>query len=271
MVRGEYFYLTMDALERGLIGMKGTMRPFMLAGALMAWIAPAYADLSCHDFLRGVVLGDPDVLRQAADLELPLVQATVREIDNKETDAKGISIAVQMEVVDFCRALPDDTVGSIVATRVKVVNAAIEAAQRQAAEEAAAKKEAAKIAAEAEANPALDKHFPTQILISPNEAALSADQRGAISDHALGCWTTDPGMLDLDRMQVLLTVTTDVAGVARQAVVAPEDEGRVAGDMRLRVFAERAVRAVLDPHCANLPLPQDMLGKTNVVTFRFSP
>ena len=41
--------------------------------------------------------------------------------------------------------------------------------------------------------------------------------------------------------------------------------------MRLRVFSERAVRAVLDPQCANLPLPQNMLGKTNVLTFRFSP
>ena len=51
----------------------------------------------------------------------------------------------------------------------------------------------------------------------------------------------------------------------------PQDKGRVAGDMRLRVFSERAVRAVLDPHCANLPLPRDMLGKTNVLTFRFSP
>jgi hypothetical protein len=102
-------------------------------------------------------------------------------------------------------------------------------------------------------------------------AALSADQRGAIGDHVRACWSTDPGMLDLDKMQVLLTVTTDAAGVARQAVVASEDQGRVAGDMRLRVFAERAVRAVLDPHCANLPLPRDMLGKTNVLTFRFSP
>jgi hypothetical protein len=85
------------------------------------------------------------------------------------------------------------------------------------------------------------------------------------------CWTTDPGMLDLDKMQVLLTVTTDAAGVARDAKVAPQDGGRVAGDMRLRVFSERAVRAVLDPHCANLPLPQTMLGKTNELTFRFSP
>lgn len=251
--------------------MKRTMRSFMLAGALMAWIAPAYADLSCHDFLRGVVLGDPDVLRQAADLELPLVQATVQEIENNGANANGISIVVQMEVVDYCRALPDDTVENIVATRVKAVNVAIESAQRQAAEEAAAAKEASKKAVEVEANLALQKHPPTQIRPNPNEAALSAGQRGAISDHARECWSTDQGMLDLDKMEVLLTVTTDSGGVARQAVVAPEDQGRVAGNMRLRVFAERAVRAVLDPHCANLPLPQSLLGKTNVVTFRFSP
>jgi hypothetical protein len=102
-------------------------------------------------------------------------------------------------------------------------------------------------------------------------AALTTAQRGAIGDHVRACWNTDPGMLDLDKMQVMLTVTTDASGVAREAVVAPQDAGRVAGDMRLRVFSERAIRAVLDPHCANLPLPQSMLGKTNVLTFRFSP
>ncbi len=31
-------------------------------------------------------------------------------------------------------------------------------------------------------------------------------------------------------------------------------------DPRFRAFAERAVRAVLDPRCANLPLPKDKLG-----------
>jgi hypothetical protein len=27
----------------------------------------------------------------------------------------------------------------------------------------------------------------------------------------------------------------------------------------------------MSPQCANLPLPRSMLGKTNVLTFRFSP
>ena len=59
----------------------------------------------------------------------------------------------------------------------------------------------------------------------------------------------------------MLTVTTDGSGVVRRAIVAPEDTGRVTGNMRLRVFSERAVRAVMDPNCANLPLPPRCWGR----------
>lgn len=106
---------------------------------------------------------------------------------------------------------------------------------------------------------------------SDDTSALSAAERGAIGDFVRRCWTTDPGMLDLDKMEVLLTVTTDGGGVVRRAIVAPEDTGRVAGNMRLRVFSERAVRAVMDPNCANLPLPPTLLGQTRTFTFRFRP
>jgi hypothetical protein len=78
-------------------------------------------------------------------------------------------------------------------------------------------------------------------------------------------------MLDLDKMEVLLTVTTDGGGVVRRAVVSPEDAGRVASSMRLRVFSERAVRAVMDPNCANLPLPPNLMGQVRTFTFRFRP
>jgi neural Wiskott-Aldrich syndrome protein len=101
-------------------------------------------------------------------------------------------------------------------------------------------------------------------------AALSADQRGAIGDHVRECWTKDAGALDIDKQRVLLTVTTDAGGIARRAEVAGDDVGRM-GDARFRAFAERAVRAILDPHCANLPLPNNVLGRINVLTFRFSP
>jgi hypothetical protein len=99
-------------------------------------------------------------------------------------------------------------------------------------------------------------------------AALSVDQRGAIGDHVRECWTYDPGALGVDQMQVLLTVTTDAAGVARLAVVAPPDVTKLS-DPIFRAFAERARRAVLDPHCATLPLPATLKGRD--FTFLFKP
>jgi hypothetical protein len=101
-------------------------------------------------------------------------------------------------------------------------------------------------------------------------AALSADARGAIGDHVRECWTKDAGALDIDKERVLLTVTTDATGVVREAKVAGGDVSRLS-DPRFRAFAERAVRAVMDPRCANLPLPHNVLGRINVLTFRFSP
>jgi neural Wiskott-Aldrich syndrome protein len=101
-------------------------------------------------------------------------------------------------------------------------------------------------------------------------AALSAADRGAIGDHVRECWTKDAGALDIDKMRVMLTVTTDASGVVRKAEVSGDDTGRL-GDPRFRAFAERAVRAVMDAHCASLPLPNTLLGKINVLTFRFSP
>ena len=101
-------------------------------------------------------------------------------------------------------------------------------------------------------------------------AALSADDRGAIGDHVRECWTKDAGALDIDKQRVMLTVTTDASGVARAAEVTGGDTARM-GDPRFRAFAERAIRAIKDPRCANLPLPSSVLGKINVLTFRFSP
>jgi neural Wiskott-Aldrich syndrome protein len=69
----------------------------------------------------------------------------------------------------------------------------------------------------------------------------------------------------------MLKVTTDASGTARLAQVAPSDQGRAAGDPVFRAFAERAVRAVLDPACSNLPLPKSMMGANQTFTFRFSP
>jgi hypothetical protein len=100
--------------------------------------------------------------------------------------------------------------------------------------------------------------------------ALSAAQRGEIGAHVRECWTKDSGARDLDKLSVVLNVVTDATGTARRAAVADEDRGKLS-DPVFQAFAERAVRAVMDVRCATLPLPQQMLGKINNLTFRFRP
>ena len=93
------------------------------------------------------------------------------------------------------------------------------------------------------------------------------------------------GLADMLRGGVIMDVVNpeqakiaeDAGAVAVMALErVPADIRRDGGvarmsDPRFRAFAERAKRAILDSHCANLPLPNEVLGKVNVLTFRFSP
>ncbi len=100
--------------------------------------------------------------------------------------------------------------------------------------------------------------------------ALSAAQRGAIGAHVRECWTKDAGAEGINQMSVVLNVVTDATGTTREATVAAEDKGKLS-DPVFQAFAERAVRAVMDVRCATLPLPRQMLGRINNLTFRFRP
>lgn len=100
---------------------------------------------------------------------------------------------------------------------------------------------------------------------------LTPAQRIQIGNYIRRCWATDPAMTDLDHMVVRLEVTTDGAGVIRKSVIAKEDEDWVLRNPRLHAYALRAIRSVMDPNCANLPLPQSMLGTYHTFTFRFRP
>lgn len=100
---------------------------------------------------------------------------------------------------------------------------------------------------------------------------LSVSQRGAIGERVRECWTKDAGALDIDKQHAILLVTIDGEGVARDVKVADEDQGRL-NDPRFRAFAERARRAVLDPRCANLPVPKALIaGNRGELKFRFTP
>ena len=107
--------------------------------------------------------------------------------------------------------------------------------------------------------------------IQNDTGGLTVVQRTAIGAYVRRCWPSAAGALRDNGMQVVLIVTTDVRGVARIIHFSPADRARMVADPVFRRFAERARRAVFDPRCVKLPLPSDMLGKINVLDFRFSP
>jgi hypothetical protein len=103
-------------------------------------------------------------------------------------------------------------------------------------------------------------------------AQLTGEQRGAIGDQVRECWTKDAGALELEKMSVVLIVTVDASGIARDAAIGPESQGRM-GDPRFAAFAARAVRAPLEARCSDFSkmIPAHALGRIDRLKFLFRP
>ncbi|MBC7800126.1 MAG: hypothetical protein H7Z10_05855, partial [Gemmatimonadaceae bacterium] len=103
-----------------------------------------------------------------------------------------------------------------------------------------------------------------------DNALLSASTRGAIGDRLRECWTGDTGALRFQEQVVRLIITTDAAGIIRDAKVAPADIARTSSGVA-QAFAGRAVRAALDSQCAQLPLPNALKGQVRTFEITFKP
>jgi outer membrane biosynthesis protein TonB len=102
--------------------------------------------------------------------------------------------------------------------------------------------------------------------------ALSDEQRKAIGAEVRRCYSEDTEARDYATYVAVITVTVDADGEAREVQLSDPDTARANADPAFRAFAERAQRAVLDPQCAKLPMPTDLLGKpSQQLTFRFRP
>jgi outer membrane biosynthesis protein TonB len=101
---------------------------------------------------------------------------------------------------------------------------------------------------------------------------LSDGQRKQIGDDVRRCYSEDTEARDYATYVAVITVTIDATGEAREVKLSDADAARAASDPAFRAFAERAERAVMDPTCAKLPVPADLLGKpSQELTFRFRP
>ncbi len=102
--------------------------------------------------------------------------------------------------------------------------------------------------------------------------ALSEGQRKTIGDSVRRCYSEDTAAKDYASYYADMEVTVDASGVARDVRLLPAFQARSGSDPAFRAFAERAERAVLDPHCATLPLPPNLLGQAaQKLSFRFRP
>ncbi len=100
---------------------------------------------------------------------------------------------------------------------------------------------------------------------------LTQGQQRQIGDEVRNCYSEDTAAKDYAKYSTHMVVTVDAAGTARGAEFSPEDAGRMGTDPAFRAFAERARRAVLDSHCASLPVPRDLLGQVAQLKFVFRP
>ena len=102
--------------------------------------------------------------------------------------------------------------------------------------------------------------------------SLSEGQRKTIGDEVRRCYAEDTAAKDYATYVATMTVTIDAQGTVRAVELSPADRARASSDFAFRAFAERAERAVLDPQCASLPVPANLLGQPSAkLSFRFRP
>lgn len=99
---------------------------------------------------------------------------------------------------------------------------------------------------------------------------LPPDAYRGIIDHVRTCWRGNVGKLGAVRFQARLQVFTDESGVVREAKLAPDEAGRLS-DPAYKTFVEAAMRSVLEPDCAQLPIPEPNLGHKMAFDFVFVP
>ena len=117
----------------------------------------------------------------------------------------------------------------------------------------------------------------TAAYLAPPSASHARDRScgdiscSRVNDTVRRCWVPNRQAPELNRMSVILTVSADVSGRAFEAEIAPEDQHRVLTDPLLKMFAEKAINATLNPRCARLPFPRSMLGVEQIITLKFLP
>ena len=105
---------------------------------------------------------------------------------------------------------------------------------------------------------------------SPNlSSLLNASEMDAVRNQVMGCWLEPTGLKEGQQYVVEIKVVVNRDRTVQSAKVV--DSPRMRSDPFYRTLGESAVRALYNPRCSPLMLPEGKYNTWNSITFRFSP
>jgi outer membrane biosynthesis protein TonB len=100
-------------------------------------------------------------------------------------------------------------------------------------------------------------------------AVLSASELDRLRAQIMACWVEPTGLREGEQMVVEVRVAVNQDRTVQKAEVL--DTGRMRADPFYRTLGESAVRALYNPNCSPLLLPESKYSSWGSIVFRFSP
>ncbi len=105
---------------------------------------------------------------------------------------------------------------------------------------------------------------------SPNiSSLLNGGEMDAVRQQVMGCWLEPTGLKEGENYMVEIKVEVNPDRTIRSARVV--DSPKMHTDPFYRTLGESAVRALYNPRCSPLKLPESKYNSWRTITFRFSP
>ncbi len=106
---------------------------------------------------------------------------------------------------------------------------------------------------------------------APMAQYVTQNELSALTNQLIGCWQIPIGAKNVYDMVVTVHIWANPDRTVRRVDV--QDEWRIANDPAFRALAESAKRAVLDPACSPLNLPEDKfkVWKDQYISVDFDP
>ncbi len=105
--------------------------------------------------------------------------------------------------------------------------------------------------------------------VSKFSDVLSISEQDALRQQLQGCWNINPGLKDAQDLAVEVRVVVNPDRTVSSATIV--DQGRYNSDTFFRAMADSALRAVQNPRCSPLKLPEEKYNLWHNMTVVFDP